>query len=1031
MRPSKGNLLRTVDPATVPYQEGLYYSQNEFFPGKLASLGSPYIQHQFRGQSVHFYPVQYNPVTHTLRLYSSLDVTVSPTGQPGFNPLPATVLQRTTLPMEELYKAHFLNYSNQSSRYEQVGELGNMLVISHAQYMDELQPWVQWKKEKGIPVEVVDVAQINSVAAISQFVQEFYETNGLTYLVLVGDEDQVPVQLVNYSSGQGYCDACYGYTAGNDSYADLFVGHFLVHDDSELPALIQKTLEYERNPNTAVDWFSRAMGIGSNEGDGIGDDNEADWQHQNGIKEDLLSFTYDEVWEKYDGGHTANSPSGGLTADASGSPSSTSLTEVIETGCSLINYTGHGAHTLIVTGSYTNTQINQLQNNGRYPYFIVVGCCTGDYDDDDDTGDTFGEAWIKSPSTTNLTGGIGGAFSSVYQSWAPPMEAQDEMNKLIANAGSVETRHTIGSIHYHGCASMSDSYGTDGDEMTDTWILMADPSVQLRTAMPTALVASHPTGVSMGISSLNVFCNTQDAIICATMNGEILDAQTVSGGQVILNFNPVTSPGNILITATSFNTIPYQGTITVTPSAGPYVVGSLAGLNDSTGNGNGLADYSEQLGIDLTAENIGVENATGVTASITCNNDAVVIDDATHDLGTLNAGTQTEFANAFSFHLNGYVPDQSVVIFEVTYSDASGNTWTNYLSVTIQAPQFDCIESWTIDDSQGNNNGRIDAGETVQVSALVSNSGHAATGLYVVAELTSVSSAITITNSILNLGNMQPGQTENVSFEVSMAAGATGSIALDMMLAISAGFYGNECSQVFIANQAMEDWETGTDENYNWVSNGDATWFVTSSYAYEGSYSMQSGDIGNNDVTNLDLVVSCPAQFELSFALKTSTEADYDFLTFFVDNVEVGSWSGENDWTEVSYMLTAGSHNLRWRYEKDFIVTSGMDACWIDNIVLPGAALVTVDEAVTSLNVVDAFPNPFEQSFILNTNSSASMDVEVRVLNYLGALVEETKFRVTPGQHQQRFDCDGWASGIYTVCIHTPESRKTLKVVKK
>jgi hypothetical protein len=278
---------------------------------------------------------------------------------------------------------------------------------------------------------------------------------------------------------------------------------------------------------------------------------------------------------------------------------------------------------------------------------------------------------------------------------------------------------------------------------------------------------------------------------------------------------------------------------------------------------------------------------------------------------------------------------------------------------------------------------------------------------------------------------MQPGQTENVSFEVSMAAGATGSIALDMMLAISAGFYGNECSQVFIANQAMEDWETGTDENYNWVSNGDATWFVTSSYAYEGSYSMQSGDIGNNDVTNLDLVVNCPAQFDLSFALKTSTEADYDFLTFFVDNVEVGSWSGENDWMEVSYVLSAGSHNLSWRYEKDFIVTSGLDACWIDNIVLPGAALVTVYEVVSSLNVVDAFPNPFEQSFILNTNSNASMDVEVRVLNCLGALVEETKFRVTPGQHQQRFDCDGWASGIYTVCINTPESRKTLKVVKK
>ncbi|MFM7728067.1 MAG: C25 family cysteine peptidase, partial [Flavobacteriales bacterium] len=166
--------------------------------------------------------------------------------------------------------------------------------------------------------EVVDVATINSVTAIGDYVQNYYETNGLTYLVLVGDEDQVPVQLVNYPSGQGYCDVCYGYTAGNDSYADLFVGHLLVHNANELPAVIAKTLEYERNPNTAVDWFSVAMGIGSNEGDGIGDDNEADWEHQNAIKEDLLGFTFTEVWEKYDGGHTANSPSGGITADGSG-----------------------------------------------------------------------------------------------------------------------------------------------------------------------------------------------------------------------------------------------------------------------------------------------------------------------------------------------------------------------------------------------------------------------------------------------------------------------------------------------------------------------------------------------------------------------------------------------------------------------------------------------------------------------------------------------------------------------------------------
>jgi hypothetical protein len=264
-----------------------------------------------------------------------------------------------------------------------------------------------------------------------------------------------------------------------------------------------------------------------------------------------------------------------------------------------------------------------------------------------------------------------------------------------------------------------------------------------------------------------------------------------------------------------------------------------------------------------------------------------------------------------------------------------------------------------------------------------------------------------------------------------LAAGVVGSVAIDLMLTIEAGLYGNDCEQVFVANQSMEDWESGTDENYSWVSTGDATWFVTGTYAYEGVYSMQSGDIGNNDVTNLDLVVNCPAQFTLSFALKTSTEADYDFLTFFVDNVEVGSWSGENDWMEVSYVLNAGSHTLRWTYEKDFIVTSGMDACWIDNIVLPGGALVAVEEVESDTYATGVFPNPVDQTFTLGMQSAQSMSVQVRVLNCTGAVVEEKLLQLTSGQNHFSFESEHWAAGIYTLCIITPDSMETWKVVKK
>ena len=41
--PSKGNLLRTVDPNDVPYEFSEAYRSDTFFPGTLAELGKPYI----------------------------------------------------------------------------------------------------------------------------------------------------------------------------------------------------------------------------------------------------------------------------------------------------------------------------------------------------------------------------------------------------------------------------------------------------------------------------------------------------------------------------------------------------------------------------------------------------------------------------------------------------------------------------------------------------------------------------------------------------------------------------------------------------------------------------------------------------------------------------------------------------------------------------------------------------------------------------------------------------------------------------
>ena len=119
-------------------------------------------------------------------------------------------------------------------------------------------------------------------------------------------------------------------------------------------------------------------------------------------------------------------------------------------------------------------------------------------------------------------------------------------------------------------------------------------------------------------------------------------------------------------------------------------------------------------------------------------------------------------------------------------------------------------------------------------------------------------------------------------------------------------------------------------------SGANAAWALASDFAYEGSYSLKSNPIGNSQKAQIEVSRGF-ASGTVSFALKVSSEAGYDFLRFYIDGVQQGQWSGEQAWTIVSFPVTAGTHALRWSYEKDASVTSGSDAAWIDAVSLPPA----------------------------------------------------------------------------------------------
>jgi len=134
---------------------------------------------------------------------------------------------------------------------------------------------------------------------------------------------------------------------------------------------------------------------------------------------------------------------------------------------------------------------------------------------------------------------------------------------------------------------------------------------------------------------------------------------------------------------------------------------------------------------------------------------------------------------------------------------------------------------------------------------------------------------------------------------------------------------------------ASEDFETGDFSRWPWASEGNATWTVQNTTVYTGAFSSASGGIGDSQSSIMKVDVSCPSG-SVSFAYMVSSEANYDYLRFYIDGQQQGAWSGSAGWSTASYPIAAGAHTLKWTYSKDGSVSRGSDKAWVDSISIPG-----------------------------------------------------------------------------------------------
>lgn len=458
--PSRGQILRSMDPKKVPYKMKKDALVDADYPGsEFVVLGEPFLIREVRGIDMTIYPVLINMVQKRVKILKTIEFELVPVEEGlVINQQPLKRLKILSQ-NEPVLESLFTNFRWDD---ELDDGLGHMLVIYTPDYKTAIQPFIDHKKSLGFTVAEQEVAKGTHV---KNTIQNAYNADtDLLYVQLVGDWDDIRCD----TDRSGYPrDNALGLVAGSDNYYDLIISRFSANSTTDVTTQVDKVIIYETNPNQT--WWKMGLGIASDEG--TGDDAEYDYQHMDIIKESkLLPAGYTAVYEEYDPG-----------ASASG------VTGAVNGGVHVINYTGHGDMFEWTTTGFNTGYVNALTNGSKLPFIFSVACNVGEYQ----SGTCFAESWLRKQDG----GAVSALMSTISQPWDPPMRGQDYMNDLLTGGYDYDVNPGIGTSTNHGktrlgsivfnafnlqIAEAAVKDFNDGDvETTKTWILFGDGSLQV------------------------------------------------------------------------------------------------------------------------------------------------------------------------------------------------------------------------------------------------------------------------------------------------------------------------------------------------------------------------------------------------------------------------------------------------------------------------------------------------------------------------------------------------------------------------
>ncbi|MEW6264530.1 MAG: hypothetical protein AB1641_15775 [Thermodesulfobacteriota bacterium] len=145
------------------------------------------------------------------------------------------------------------------------------------------------------------------------------------------------------------------------------------------------------------------------------------------------------------------------------------------------------------------------------------------------------------------------------------------------------------------------------------------------------------------------------------------------------------------------------------------------------------------------------------------------------------------------------------------------------------------------------------------------------------------------------------------------------------------GYSISSCGTGYLTNSIDDNWDKPVEVNAGWA-------YDTSVYrpgtTESPPRSIKADAITHNQTAQMRYTTTTVAG-NVTFYVKVSSEAGYDYFRFYVDGTLKSQASGNVDWTLVTVAVTAGDHRFVWEYKKDGAVSAGSDTAWVDDLIFP------------------------------------------------------------------------------------------------